>query len=250
VSKYNTDISPAITELKRLHEMLLNHIEASVPETQLHSRGLTQAHETVISILPGERRREDGWYKWRMWEKKSDSILHELDPQHKMVKYHEIFIAGEALSRTPEQIVLLMMHQVAHQAAAIQSTQSYHSEWIKIWLERLFKIPQEAIERDEVMGWYLINQSKLGDASELVSKLAKKIAPEKFDLFRLALSKPESTGKMYRWTCACRRPVIRTGGVPVLLCEKCGELLKLHRKGVPEKFWAAVKPELRWNEEV
>lgn len=243
-TKNDTDISPAIQELKKLHGLLIDHIGQKIGKTQMHSAGAAAARDTVISILPGDRRKEDGWYKWRAWEKKSDEILHELDNDYKVRKYHEIFVAGEALSGTMQDIVLLMMHQVAHQAAAVQSLQSYHSEWMKIWLNRLFDIPYEAIERDEVLGWYRIDQSKLGAAQQLVDKLAAKLQPVKFDLFRLKLSKPSSTGKMYKWVCECK-PAVRSGGILYAKCEKCDSVFKIDPKGVRPEFLARVPRERR-----
>jgi len=247
MTEFATDISPAIQELKKLHNLLLDHYETQ-SEEQAHQKGIKQARETVISILPGERRREDGWYKWRMWQKKSDSILHELDKGYKEEKYHEIYVTGESLSRTPEEIVLLMMHQVTHQAAMIQSTQSYHSEWIKIWHARMFQMKPEAFERDEVLGWYKVDQAKIGsDCQTLVSRLAAELEPHRFDLFRLKLNKSETTGKMYKWTCECKSPVLRTGGLLYATCEKCDTPFKLNLTGVRDNFLKRVPVERRWT---
>lgn len=244
MSKYNTDISPAILELKKLHNLLLDRLEQ---RKDMNAQGLQGARETVISILPGERRREDGWYKWRMWEKKSDGILHELDSSHKEAKYHEIYVSGESLSGTTEEIVLLMMHQVAHQAASIQSVQSYHSEWIRVWLDRLFEIPAEAIERDEVLGWYKIDQAKLGKAAPLVASLASRLAPHHFDLFRAKLKRPTYTGKMYKWTCECGKPVVRTGGILYATCQNCQSWFKLHiTNDVRSDFARRVPEDRKW----
>lgn len=245
MNEYNTDISPAIQELKHLHNLLLDHIEAV--ESVDHP-GMKQNRETVISILPGERRREDGWYKWRMWQKKSDSILKELANEKKSErKYHEIYVSGEALSGSKESIVLLMMHQVCHQGAQIQSVQSYHSEWLKIWYQRLFGVPQDAWEkRHEVLGWYTIDQTKLGPAQELVSRLANELEEYKFDLFRVKLNKSESTGKMYKWLCECKTPVVRTGGILMAQCEKCDSPYKLVLKGVRSDFAKRVPDDRKW----
>jgi len=244
---YTTDISPAIQELKKLHNLLLDHYIAKGDE-QPHPQGIAQARETVISILPGERRREDGWYKWRTWQKKSDSILHELDKSYKEAKYHEIYVTGESLSRSPEDIVLLMMHQTAHQAAMIQSTQSYHSEWIKIWHARMFQMKQEAWTRDEVLGWYNVDLSTAGqECQTLVSRLAGELEPGNFDLFRLKLKKSQGTGKMYKWTCECKSPIVRTGGILYAQCEKCLQPFKLDTKDVRDEFLARVPLERRWE---
>lgn len=244
MGKYGTDISPAIQELKKLHLLLLDSIEASVPEQHIN-KGIKLVRETVISILPGERRREDGWYKWRMWEKRSDDIMHELDPTHKVEKYHEIFVSGEALQGSLEDIVLLMMHQVCHQASAIQSTQSYHSEWIKIWAKRLFKIPDEAWTRDEILGWYNIDKSKLGEAEALVSRLASKLDLSKFDLFRIKVAPAEGTGKMNKWMCGCKHPIVRTGGILRAVCQVCNEPYLLDPRGVRETFLKRVPDNLK-----
>lgn len=248
MTEYRTDISPAIQELKKLHNLLLDHYETSSGESP-NPQGIKQARETVISILPGERRREDGWYKWRTWAKKSDSILHELEKSYKEEKYHEIYVTGESLSRPVEDIVLLMMHQTAHQAAMIQSTQSYHSEWIKIWHARMFQMRQEAWERDEVLGWYKVNKSEMGATCEaLVKTLASQLEPSHFDLFRVKLSKPESSGKMYKWLCDCKTPVVRSGGILYASCEKCQGKFKLVTEGVRDSFLRRVPPELTWLE--
>lgn len=244
--KNGTDISPAIQELKKLHGLLLDHVESNMGESELNKGGMSTARDTVISVLPGDRRREDGQYKWRLWEKKSDEILHELDSSHKVQKYHEIFVTGESLSRGLDDIVLLMMHQVAHQAAQVQSVQSYHSEWIRIWLGRLFSIPEDAVIRDEVMGYYAIDKTKLGPALPLVTKIASRLAEHKFDLFRVKLTKHESTGKMYKWTCACGRPVVRTGGILRASCHQCNEPFKIEPKGVRPDFLRRVPEDLRW----
>lgn len=244
--KNETDISPAIQELKKLHGLLLDHIESNMSDGELNKGGMGPARDTVISVLPGDRRREDGQYKWRLWEKKSDEILHELDSSHKVKKYHEIFVTGESLSRPKEEIVLLMMHQVAHQAAQVQSTQSYHSEWIRIWLNRLFGVPEEAVVRDEVMGYYAIDQTKLGDAGKLVRSIASRLQEHKFDLFRVKLTKRESTGKMYKWTCACGRPAVRTGGILRATCDQCNQPFKIEVKGVRPDFLRRVPEDLRW----
>lgn len=243
---YNTDISPAIQELKKLHGLLIDHVEKTESPNK---KGIKEVRETVISILPGERRREDGWYKWRTWEKKSDSVLHELNPEHKGQKYHEIYVSGESLSGSKEEIVLLMMHQVVHQAAMIQSTQSYHSEWLKIWHSRLFGIEPDAFERDEVLGWYKVDQSKMGNKGKsLVSRLASQLDEFKFDLFRVKLNKSESTGKMYKWTCDCKKPVVRTGGILYAKCEKCDTNFRIVTKGVRSDFLKRVPEDRRWEE--
>lgn len=229
--RYTADISPAIREMKKLHLSLVDHVygqggpgRASLTDT----RGLDAAKNTVISIVPANRRRELGWYKYRMWERKSDGMLKQLDPSFKAGKYHEIFIAGEALVGKPSELVLLMMHQVAHQAASVSSDQSYHGEWLKHWMSRLFGIKQEAFIREDVLGWVGIDQSKMGDeAHALVSKLAKRIKPENIDLFRDKKTPAMTTGKMYLWHCDCpRAPRIRTGGILMATCDKCMKPIK------------------------
>ncbi len=243
---YNTDIAPAITELKKLHGLLLDHV-AEVEAVD--KAGADVGRETVISILPGDRRREDGWYKWRVWAKKSDSILHELDKQYKESKYHEIYVSGESLSGSMESIVLLMMHQVCHQGAEIQSTQSYHGEWTKIWHKRLFDIDMDAWERDEVLGWYRLDQAKMGDnAKALVAQLASQLTQHSFDLFRVKTNKSASSGKMYKWTCDCKTPIVRTGGILMATCEKCDTPYKLNPKDVRLEFLARVPAGRIWQE--
>lgn len=246
MTEYTTDIAPAITELKKLHNLLLDHIE-TVESTD--AKGMKETRETVISILPGDRRREDGWYKWRVWRKKSDSILHELDSQYKEQKYHEIYVSGESLGGTSEDIVLLMMHQVCHQGAEFQSIQSYHGEWIKIWHKRLFGIDQDAWDRDEVLGWYNLDRTKMGsEAQALVSRLASQLTQHSFDLFRIKTHKSESSGKMYKWLCDCKKPIVRTGGVLRATCEQCNSPFKIVTTGVRESFLARVPESLRWEE--
>lgn len=247
VTEYNTDIAPAITELKTLHNLLLDHV-AEVE--QVDDKGMQQTRETVISILPGDRRREDGWYKWRVWAKKSDSILHELDNHYKEQKYHEIYVSGESLGGTMEDIVLLMMHQVCHQASENQSIQSYHGEWTKIWHKRLFGIDMDAWERDEVLGWYKLDRSKMGtEAQALVSRLARQLTQHAFDLFRIKTHKSESAGKMNKWLCECKSPAVRTGGVLHATCEKCNTPFKIVPKGVRSTFLSRVPPTRVWQDE-
>lgn len=245
-TEYSTDIAPAISELKKLHGLLLDHI---TEVENVDPKGLKSTRETVISILPGDRRREDGWYKWRVWAKKSDSILHELDKQYKEQKYHEIYVSGESLSGSMEDIVYLMMHQVCHQGAEFQSTQSYHGEWIKIWHKRLFQIDMDAWGRDEVLGWYNLDKSKVGaDAAALVSRLAAQLVPHSFDLFRIKTKKSESTGKMNKWTCGCKEsPAVRTGGILVATCGKCNNEFKIHPKGVRASVLNRVPVWRRWE---
>ena len=225
--KYTADISPAIAELKKLHIAMMEHVNAKLTATQPHGlsddAGLQEARDTVISIVPKDRRRELGWYKFRMWEKKSDAIVELLDPTYKGTKYHEIFIAGEALKVNPEDLVTLMMHQVIHQAAGIPSEKSYHGEWVKPWGERLFDIEQEAWSREEVLGWVNLDLSKAGqDARDLVKTFASNIAIEHVYMFRDALPASKNTGKMYLWVCDCKSPKVRTGGVLRATCDVCG----------------------------
>lgn len=225
--KYTADISPAISELKKLHLGLVEKATENItgPLGNVVSgigTGYDAARDTVISIVPKDRRRELGWYKFRMWEKKSDQLVAQLDPQFRPRKYHEIFIAGEALAGDSSDLVKLMIHQVIHQAASVASTRSYHGEWVKHWGQRLFKIPQEAWVRDEVMGWITLDDTKLGpEAMGLIARLAATVATENIDMFRDLTAATQTTGRMYLWQCKCK-PKVRTGGILQATCDKCG----------------------------
>lgn len=219
------DLSPAIAELKKLHTTMLQWVERNL-QGKVDTSGMKGAYNTVVSVIPGDRRKEEGWYKYRVWNSKTDAILHELDPRHANEMFHEVFIAGEALAKSKEDLVFLMMHQVAHQAAAQASTQSYHSEWMRIWLRRLFHINEEALPRDDVFGYGVsLDKSKLEEpARVLLQRFADGIAEENLDLFR-GLSKAQvGTGKMLLWYCDCAKGAVklRTGGLPRLTCDVCG----------------------------
>jgi len=225
--RYAADISPAIRELKKLHFALLDHIEKGAPSGPLG--GLEEAKNTVISVVPRDRRIEDGWYKWRMWESKTEDVLHELDPRHTPQRYHEVFISGEALSKSAEELVLLMMHQVTHQAAGVASVYTYHGDWMLAWQERLWGIPREATLREPIQGWVKIDRSKLPDATkDFVRKMASKIDMTNIDLYRQPMRSQTTTGKMYLWHCdGCPRPVkLRTGAILYGTCDKCGQPFK------------------------
>lgn len=254
--KYTADISPAISELKKLHLGLIEKATENItgPLGNVVSgigTGYDAARDTVISIVPKDRRRELGWYKFRMWEKKSDQLVAQLDPQFRPRKYHEIFIAGEALAGDSSDLVKLMIHQVIHQAASIASTRSYHGEWVKHWGQRLFKIPQEAWVRDEVMGWITLDDTKLGpEAMGLIARLAATVATENIDMFRDLTAAAQTTGRMYLWQCKCK-PKVRSGGILQATCDKCGGKFVFQDAGkVDARFLARIPNSYLPSEEV
>jgi hypothetical protein len=218
-----SDLSPAVHELKKLHTNLLEESKIQLVGKS-DPLGVKKVLSTVVSIIPGDRRKEDGWYKVRSWQSKTDSILHQLDKQHKEELYHEVFIAGEALSRAPRDIVFLMMHQVAHQAAGLQSTQSYHSDWMTVWLNRLFLINKEALARDDIFGWgHSIDFTQLQKKGrEVFDRQVALLAPENLDLYRAVSKVSSTTGKMLLWYCDCpKAPRLRTGAIPRITCDVC-----------------------------
>lgn len=240
----STDLSPAIKELKDLHTRLLDEVKKRLGPVA-DKAGLKSTYDTVVSIIPGDRRKENGVYKYRQWSSKTDAMLHAMDKEHPVEKYHEIYIVGEVLNKTPEDIVFLMMHQIAHQAAALPSTVSYHGDWMKIWLERLFGIPQAAVQRDDVLGWGAsLDPDKLDAKSKaLIAKHAKKLKPENLDLYRGTHKVATGTGKMYLWMCDCKTPKVRTGGILRAKCDVCGTNYKFRDANkVSTEFLARIPP--------
>lgn len=242
---FDADLGPAIAELKKLHHALLKYCETNKQET-VHRPGLDAAYNTVISVVPAGRRREMGWYHLKMWERKSEELLHKIDSEFSPNRYHEIFIAGEALSWPLEDIVLLMMHQVAHQASSMTSDKSYHAEWLPIWMQRLFGFSRDAWSRDEVMGWTNLDKTKARHAMKVVKGFADQLDETAFDLFRITPRTVHlATGRMYLWHCdGCPRPIkVRTGGVLMASCDRCGKPLLL--RGAPSAFLNRVPEERR-----
>lgn len=225
--KHTIDIAPAISELKRLHLALVEKARQNMDESLVSGiHGYTEAKDTVISVVPKDRRREFGWYKFKTWERKSDKLLEIVDKSFHRRQYHEIFIAGEALAGDSEDLVYLLMHQVAHQAAAVPSIRSYHGEWYKHWSQRLWGIPQEAWQRDEVMGWVNIDKTKVPDKTKAFVKfLADSVDLGATDMYR-EFTPPTKTGRMFLWACDCGRPKVRTGGQPRYTCDTCGTKVK------------------------
>lgn len=248
--KYSADISPAIRELKTVHLELLETALRNLRGSQNYeiASGLTQgeraARDTVVSIVPQERRSEKGWYKFRAWESKADQVMTVVDPSYKPTKYHEIFIAGEALAGEPADLVKLMMHQVVHQAASVPSTKTYHGEWFTHWAYRLFGIPREALARDPKQGWVVIEDSKLPtEVRALIQRVADKIDTANVDLFRLgAPAAAKTVGKMYLWYCDCKSPKVRTGGKPRFTCDICGSKVKFQDIDKVKPGWLANIP--------
>lgn len=241
------NLAPAIRELQRLHSWCLDLAAENSQEGTVDNDGLDRAKQAVIAVVPADRRKELGWYRTRKWEKKSDHIVKELDPAWKVQHLNEVFIAGEALSQSPQDIVLLMMHQVAHQAAAIESTQSYHSDWFRTWMNRLFKLPQEACARDEVLGWTKVDPSVPAEKFwEDVNRLASQLRPERLDLYRGTPQHAVGSGKMYKWICPCGKPVVRTGGILNATCTSCHGLFKFAKTNTaPDSFIKRIPMHLR-----
>ena len=233
------DISPAIKELKRIHLALVDSVQGRAYNNCLNAR------DTVISVVPGERRAEPGWYKWRAWESKTEEMLHELDPTHRPQRYHETFIAGEALNKPLDEIVLLMMHQVCHQYANVVSDRTYHSKWLPLYMYDLFHVEEEAISRVDNLGWVEVDKTKVGPrARKLIDHIVKGIDPVSFDLWRTGHVKTNSSqGKMYLWKCDCGAPSMRTGGRPRLTCDLCGGKLKFRDAAKVSLEWLLQIPE-------
>lgn len=243
---FDADISPAIAELKKLHRKL---VEAFAKREQMlgrevHEAGMRSAIDTVISIVPAGRRREMGWYMPPSWERKSERVLQKLDPDFVPNQYHEIYIAGEALAGDLEDIVLLMMHQVAHQAAGIRSI-PYHGRWFPAMMNRGFAVPEDAWTRDPSLGWMTLNKDKAPGLTPLLKGYAAHLNEAAFDLFRSGdrVSRPSTTGsKMYLWHCdGCPKPVkVRTGGVLMATCDRCGKPLLLQDQNAPTSLLTRV----------
>lgn len=251
MARYAADISPAIRELKKLHLALL---DVAVGEAQADEGGLEvvvagveAARNTVISVVPGDRRRELGWYRFQKWESRTSNMLEQMDPSLHSDKYHEIFIAGEALKNKPEEIVLLMMHQIAHQASGTGSTQSYHADWLKFWMHRLFKIDNEAFKREAILGWTVKFEDLSDESKTTVRALAHRIRAENMDLFRQSKEAVIGSGKMYLWHCeGCAKPIkVRTGGILQATCDLCQGSFKIKQKLVPPHFLDRVPLDLR-----
>ena len=247
--EHTIDIAPAISELKRLHLALVDRAAtaaAGVASGLENPYADSQARDTVISIVPKERRIELGWYKVRTWERKSEAIREELDPGFHRKKYHEIFVAGEALAGNAEDLVYLMMHQVTHQAASVPSIRAYHGEWYRHWSGRLWGIPHEAWSRVPQQGWVELDKKHVPERTRtFVKKLAGSIDLGNIDMFR-ELAPPAKSGRMFLWVCACGKPKIRTGGRPRYTCDLCGQKVKFVKEvntNVEAKFLDKIGPE-------
>lgn len=178
----------------------------------------------VISIAPKGRRKEDAWFKSGAWESQTQTALHILTNDDN-TKLDEIYISGEALARTPEEIIKLMLHQVVHQITTIPyggrwgDPGSYHGSGFRYLSETLGM----TMQRDTRTGWTNVIRWPLW-LTQLIKDIENKIDTTVFDSFRIPAKPTTSQAKMKLWHCTgCTTPVkIRAARIFKAVCTACG----------------------------
>jgi hypothetical protein len=226
------DLAPAETELRRVYTDLLAEIQrlGNAGYGRWHSYGNSQAYLNwspfkdlpalpVLHIVPKGRRVEYGWFRQGTWTTTSTQIASAMGVQGAAQTHDEVFIAGEALGWTPEELVRLVIHQIIHQFAKESSTTTHHSRN----MESLARyIGYRRLEKHKSMGFCDWGDPD-NDLAGVITAAAASLNQAAFNIVRNDEANGEGSGRMKQWTCECGSPKLYTGGVLMGTCDKCGK---------------------------
>jgi hypothetical protein len=159
----------------------------------------------VITIQSqGRKKNALGWFAKDKWSNTNG-------------KLPEINICAEHLSRSPEDIAEVLIHEMCHYADALDgvpdcTVRQYHNQNFKNRCDEIGLICKKMRGR----GWADTSLSP-----ELAANVSEvNINPEAFTLFRGTVKKKKSETKMKKWRCSCT--TIRAAVLVDATCNRCG----------------------------
>lgn len=232
-----TDLSPAESELRKAYTTLLTEIQRLGNEgfERRYGAGSLGAYNNPFKTLPPMpvlhiqakgRRVEYGWTRFGKWETTGAKIATALGATGVRQSHDEVFIAGEALAWNPEKLVELLIHQILHQFAHESSDTTHHSQSMGILANY---IGYRAVSKHKTQG-FAVWKDAMGSLATVIMQVAQSIDPSAFNIYRVDEGLNTGTGRMKQWRCGCSRPVVYSGGVLLMTCDKCHKpLLYTHK---------------------
>jgi hypothetical protein len=192
----------------------------------------------LVYIIPKGRRVEDGWFKQGAWGDRTKETVNRLSNAAEIVRGHdEVFVSGEALARSPRNVVNILFHQLVHQVAGVSSASTYHGP---SFAHAAYRLGVALAERHATRGWVEFSYgSALDDALHAV---AAKMPNGAFDLYRHPEDESRGSGKMKLWRCQCQKgPSVYTGAILHAVCTRCHQKFAYaHKDGHDAKVYSRV----------